>query len=289
MKAKWFILYAVMVTGLGSCIGEDPANTRLNDEVKLIDDYLMNTGVTDRILYINNYGIRIHIHEYGEQAPPHDAQEVTINYVGKRFSDGVTFASGVFTDKVQNLTPLGFEATVRNIMTGSNVTAYIPSSSGYGPAGTTGVPPDEILIYDIFFANTERTPTEQAQFVNDSTAIADYIDENQLNMAYYVGDIWYAIDEPGTGDNALPYDVATIDYKLSLLSDPGTVVDEGTLNETSIFGLIDGFKVAVPLFNEGTKARFIIPSILGYGQTGFQNIPSNANLIYEITLTTIHK
>lgn len=289
MKANWLFFYSAMVALLIGCIGEDPSNSRLNDEVKQIDDYLASAGVTENILYDNANGMRIHVHEYGDYAPPHDGQEVTIIYVGKLFSNGATFTSGTITDKVQNLSPAGFRTTVRSMMTGSNVTAYIPSSSGFGSAGANGVPADAILVYDIYLANTERTPTEEAQFQKDSTAIANYIFENELDHEYNPREIWIVIDQPGVGPNANPYDVVTIDYKLSLLSDPETIVDQGTLDQQSIFGLIDGFKLAMPLLNEGAKARFILPSIYGYGVTGISGIPSNANLIYEVSLTQIHQ
>lgn len=290
MKAGRFILYAVVALSMTSCLNDDGGNTRLNEEVKQIDDYLTSNGITEDVLYDNFNGLRVHVHEYGELAPPHDGQDVTINYVAKLFSNGTIFSSGVITDKVQNLSPFGLELTVRSMMTGSNVTAYIPSPSGFGSSGANGVPPDAILVYDIFLANTERTPTEKAQFKTDSTAIVTYINDNALDLELQTGDVWMAVDQAGVGPFPNPYSVVTMDYKLSLLSNPGTVFDQGTLSERPIFELIDGFKVAMPMLNEGAKARFILPSILGYGTTGTNSgVPSNAILIYEVTLTNIHE
>lgn len=289
MKAGRYVFYAVIALSLTSCLNDDGSNSKLNEEVKLIDDYLASNGITDDVLYDNYNGIRVHVHEYGQKAPPHDGQEVTINYVGKLFSNGAVFASGLITDKVQNLAPYGLELTVRSMMTGSNVTAYVPSSSGFGSSGANGVPGDAILVYDIFLANTERTPTEQAQFETDSAAIAQYIDDNSLDLEYRTGDVWMAVDQSGIGPYPNPYSVVTLDYKLSFLSDPNTVFDQGTLTERPIFELIDGFKVVMPTLNEGAKARFILPSILGYGSNGTSGgIPPNAILVYEITLTNVH-
>lgn len=290
MKAGRFVLYAVIALSLASCLNDDGSNSKLNEEVKLIDDYLESNGITENVLYDNFNGIRVHVHEYGKLAPPHDGQDVTINYVGKLFSTGAIFSQGVITDKVQNLSPFGLELTVRSVMTGSNVTAYIPSSSGFGPAGANGVPPDAILVYDIFLAHTERTATEKAQFKADSTAIVKYINDNALDHQLHTGDVWMTVDQPGIGPFPNPYSVVTLDYKLSLMSNPAAVFDEGTLTERPIFELIDGFKVVMPMLNEGAKARFIIPSILGYGPTGTSSgVPANAILIYEITLTNIHE
>jgi FKBP-type peptidyl-prolyl cis-trans isomerase len=289
MKAKWFNMYASIAIGMLSCINGQDSNTLFNDEIKQIDDYLISIGVADEVLYDNGNGIRVHIHEYGEEAPPHNGQTVTINYAGRLFPNGATFASGTITDKLENLTPPGFKSTVANIMTGTNVTSYIPSSRGFGEAGTTDVPPNSILVYDIYLAQTERTAIEQDQFETDSTAIANYIADNQLDLVYNDGDIWYSVQEEGTGANPIPYDVVTFDYKLSLLSDPQTIFDQGTITDTGIFTLVDGFKVGLPLLREGTKATFIIPSGLGYGPKGANGLPGNANLIYEITFTKILK
>lgn len=289
MKANGLLIIGLFTVSLFSCIGDNATNNKLTQETKQIDDYLEGMGVTENLLYDNSNGTRIHVHEYGKLAPPHQGQEVTINYVGKLFSNGSTFASGVITDKVQNLSPVGFRNVVMSMMTGSNVTAYIPSTSGFGSAGANGVPPDAILVYDIYIANTERTPTEEAQFKKDSTDIVDYIDTHELEHQYRTSDIWLVIDQPGVGPAANPYDIVTMDYKMSLFSDPETIFEEGTIEQQPIFKLIDGFKVAMPMLNEGARARFILPSIHGYGPGGERGVPGNAILIYEVTLSRIHR
>jgi FKBP-type peptidyl-prolyl cis-trans isomerase len=65
------------------------------------------------------------------------------------------------------------------------------------------------------------------------------------------------------------------------------VIESNTLENTAIFGLIDGFKVTLPLINEGTVATFYIPSGLAYGSNATTAIPANSNLIFNITLKSI--
>src|SRR5690606_3451025 len=103
MKANWLFFYSVTAALLFGCINEDPANSKLNDEIKQIDDYLASTGVTENILYDNASGMRIHVHEYGDNAPPHDGQEVTVVYVGMFIASGATFASGTIYHKNPNV------------------------------------------------------------------------------------------------------------------------------------------------------------------------------------------
>ncbi|HEY8512096.1 MAG TPA: FKBP-type peptidyl-prolyl cis-trans isomerase [Cyclobacteriaceae bacterium] len=288
MKVTRFILYAAISLSLVSCLSDDGRVSKLNEEVKLIDDFLAANGITQNVLYDNLNGIRIHVHEYGKWAPPHTGQTVTVNYVGKLFSNGTTFATGPVTAKLQDLSPYGFGVVVSNMMTGSNVTAYIPSPSGYGTAGTNNVPPDAILVYDIYIAKTERTATEESRFKQDSLAILHYIEDSETDFQYY-SDIWYVIDEQGIGDYATPFQLISGEYKISLLSNPTTILDQSTLTQHPIPDLIDGLRVAIPLLREGSKARFIIPSGLGYGPSGFGSVPGNANLLFEFKLTDIHQ
>jgi FKBP-type peptidyl-prolyl cis-trans isomerase FkpA len=288
MKAGRFVLYAAISLSLASCLGDDSRVSKLNEEVKLIDEFLAANGITQNILYDNINGIRIHVHEYGKWAPPHQGQTVTVNFVGKLFSNGNTFATGPITQKLQDLSPYGFGLVVGNMMTGSNVTAYIPSPSGFGSSGTSNVPPDAILVYDIYIAHTERTPTEEAQFQKDSTAIVTFIEDSETDYQYY-SDIWYAIDEHGIGAYATPFQFVSGEYKVSLLSNPGTVLEQNTLTQHPIPDLVDGLRVAIPLLREGSKARFIIPSGLAYGPSGRGSVPGNANLLFEFHLTDIHQ
>src|SRR5690606_27758428 len=239
MKAGQIILYAVMALSLGACLSDDGKNTQLNEEVKLIDEYLAANGITENVLYDNFNGIRIHVHEYGKLAPPHDGQNVTVQFIGKLFPDSTTFTQGQVTDKLQSLSPFGFGVTVRNIMTGSIVTAYDPSKSGYGASGANGLPPDAILVYNIYLAHTERSPTAKAQFNTDSTARLQYIEPYKLDRGSQSCDV--GIGSHGSGVEAFPnpYSVGRLDYSMSLFSKPASEVYQATLNRRSVIELID--------------------------------------------------
>ncbi len=53
--------------------------------------------------------------------------------------------------------------------------------------------------------------------------------------------------------------------------------------------VIRGWDEGIMLLNEGSKARFIIPSNLGYGPQGAGGIiPPNATLIFEVQLVKVH-
>jgi peptidyl-prolyl cis-trans isomerase A (cyclophilin A) len=52
--------------------------------------------------------------------------------------------------------------------------------------------------------------------------------------------------------------------------------------------VISGWDEGISLLKIGDKARFVIPSNLGYGSTGAGGaIPPNANLIFDVELMDI--
>jgi FKBP-type peptidyl-prolyl cis-trans isomerase FklB len=65
-------------------------------------------------------------------------------------------------------------------------------------------------------------------------------------------------------------------------------IQTGKPIQTTVAGLIPGLKSAVQFMREGSKWRIFIPSALGYGPAGLQNIiPPNMALIFEITLEEV--
>jgi FKBP-type peptidyl-prolyl cis-trans isomerase FklB len=65
-------------------------------------------------------------------------------------------------------------------------------------------------------------------------------------------------------------------------------IQTGKPIQTTVEGLIPGLKSAVQFMREGSKWRIFIPSALGYGPAGFQNIiPPNMALIFEVTLEEV--
>jgi len=51
--------------------------------------------------------------------------------------------------------------------------------------------------------------------------------------------------------------------------------------------MIQGWNEAFPLFSKGTKATLILPSSLGYGDKGSQQIPGFTPLVFEVELVDI--
>ena len=102
----------------------------------------------------------------------------------------------------------------------------------------------------------------------------------------------YQILQKGSGSQATKGAKVSVHYK-GQLSD-GTVFDSSYKRKEPIeFALgtgqvIAGWDEGVALLNVGDKARFVIPSHLGYGAQGAGGvIPPNANLIFDVELVEV--
>ena len=102
----------------------------------------------------------------------------------------------------------------------------------------------------------------------------------------------YKIIQKGDGQKAEKGKTVSVHYKGSLPD--GTVFDSSyKRNEPIDFPLgmghvISGWDEGIALLSVGDKARFVIPSHLGYGQRGAGGvIPPNATLIFDVELMNI--
>ena len=104
--------------------------------------------------------------------------------------------------------------------------------------------------------------------------------------------LYYNIIEEGSGSKPNKGDVVAVHYTGMLLD--GTVFDSSHQRNQPIEfpvgtgQVIKGWDEGILLFNEGTKARLVIPSELAYGSHGAGGvIPPNATLIFDVELVKI--
>jgi FKBP-type peptidyl-prolyl cis-trans isomerase len=300
MKATWSVFFMALALGLSSCFknSEDP-NAQLNAEMKFIDEYLDLIGETD-VLYDNTTGLRFVLDNFepdmeGYDAPAHAGQDVVVEYQAYTLTSSgrstSPFAQGIIDDNIDDVLPKGVQYAISVMLEGSSGFVYIPSKHGYGEAGTTTVPPNTTLVYYLQIDEVTRTTAQTAQLDADTSAINTYIKGANLPTAkQHPSGFWYVVNEPPTSSGyPNPYSIITADYTMKLLtaSGPGTVIQQSTLTNAGVFGLIDALKLGVPLVGVGSKVTFYIPSTLGYGSTTKEGIPANSNLVFEMKLTSI--
>jgi peptidyl-prolyl cis-trans isomerase A (cyclophilin A) len=104
----------------------------------------------------------------------------------------------------------------------------------------------------------------------------------------------YKIIQKGSGAQAEKGKSVSVHYEGSL--DNGQVFDSSYRRKDPItftLGIgqvIQGWDEGIALLKEGDKARFVIPSYLGYGERGAGGvIPANATLVFDVELVKVGK
>ena len=122
--------------------------------------------------------------------------------------------------------------------------------------------------------------------LND-TEIQDYLSENDLEAEKTDDGLYYIITEEGTGTRPVETDEVTVHYNGFLTN--GNVFDSsydrGERSTFSLQGVIEGWKLGIPLIKAGGSIKLLIPSHLAYGKNPpSSSIPKNAVLIFDIEL-----
>lgn len=119
----------------------------------------------------------------------------------------------------------------------------------------------------------------------DRQAIQQYLADHNLTATEHSSGIFYIINTPGSGGSPSSTADVTVRYKGYYLDD--IVFDQTQGTETAKFnlgGLIEGWKIAVPLLQRGGKGFFLIPSGLAYGPNPPFGVRANAPMAFEIEL-----
>ena len=99
----------------------------------------------------------------------------------------------------------------------------------------------------------------------------------------------YRVLEPGSGKQPAATDTVTVHYRGTLID--GTEFDSSySRNKPATFRadrVIEGWREALQLMQEGAKWELFIPAGLGYGERGAGKIQPNSTLIFEVQLIAV--
>lgn len=145
------------------------------------------------------------------------------------------------------------------------------------------------LVASCMMDSGDDIPNFSEQLQKDIAAIDNYLAAKNIT----------ALQEPNTGiryvihRDSAENDQPTIDSCVTanyqgLLMSTEQEFDKGTNVSFPLNGVIDGWKVGIPLLHLGDSATLYIPSGFGYGYYGYPpEIPSNANLIFHVAITKV--
>lgn len=117
--------------------------------------------------------------------------------------------------------------------------------------------------------------------------LANYLSANNIQAILHSSNLYYQVLEQGSGVTPTLCQSIEVAYVGKLTS--GTIFDSSNEAFFSFNGLIEGWKIGIPLIKTGGKIRLFIPPTLGYGsnaleENGIVRIPKNSILIFDITL-----
>ena len=119
-----------------------------------------------------------------------------------------------------------------------------------------------------------------------------YATSHNMVVTQHSSGMYYEILDPGTGASVAPTSKIAITYTGKFMNDE--VFDQQTTpNNTAgnqpwpLSGLIEGWKVGIPLIKAGGRIRLIVPSSMAYGCEDYYSIPGNSVLFFDVTLVEV--
>ncbi|MBC8035516.1 MAG: FKBP-type peptidyl-prolyl cis-trans isomerase [Chitinophagaceae bacterium] len=123
------------------------------------------------------------------------------------------------------------------------------------------------------------------------TRLEDYLDSTQIMGAIkHCSGMYYKVLSEGTGAKPEQCSSISVDYKGQLAD--GMVFDStqaGSPAKFTLIGLIEGWKIGIPLIKQGGTIRLFIPPSLGYGYTSDPRspIPAGSMLVFDVALLKV--
>ncbi len=246
--------------------------------------------------------------ESGKKAQSGDM--ITLDIVHKSENDSIYYSSGDYSypysvSMMKSKHNADFYEALEMMAEGDSATFVFDSEVYYkNTFGTTELPPHitkgskmlfEIRIVDFKTRSEmayEQLKMIEGQIMDEAKAIEKYIQKNNITTDACSSGLYYVEHNEGAGKKAFEGSLVMVKYKAKLLKS-GKVFEttdgnskELALNQGYIMpGLIEG----ISKMKEGGKATLIIPSHLGYGPSGSQDVPPNTSLVYEIELVEVYE
>jgi FKBP-type peptidyl-prolyl cis-trans isomerase FkpA len=119
---------------------------------------------------------------------------------------------------------------------------------------------------------------------HDTKSINTYVKENNIITQADTSGLQYIIHNQTGGEKPTVNSCVEVKYTGRFLK-TGQVFDQAERASFPLFGVIEGWKQAIPMLAKGDSATFFIPSRLAYGPQGYPGaIPPDAVLMFNVTL-----
>lgn len=197
----------------------------------------------------------------------------------------------------------GWEEGIQQFKKGGKGKIFIPSKYAYGSSKfglrpNDSIPANSIIKIDVEILDVIDIATVAKQLTEKEDAeIQTFLKANNLTATKTSSGLYYVITQEGSGNSPKVGDEVSMNYTGMFLD--GKKFDS---NLDSSFGhvtplkfpvgqgrVIKGWDEGILLLKKGTKAKFILPSVIGYGANGSGQIPTNSILQFDVELLDFKK
>lgn len=173
----------------------------------------------------------------------------------------------------------GSEEGIVGMKTGGQRAIVVPSNLAYGPQGMGPIPPNTSIKVLIELVSTKEA------------VVAKMWDVDSTLFKTTASGLKYAIIQEGEGELVGKEKQATVHYSGFLLDgtkfDSSVERDEPFTFVAGVGQVIPGWDEGVQLMKKGSKARFIVPANLAYGDRDLGKIPPNSTLIFDVEVLDV--
>jgi len=252
-------------------------------------------------------GLKFTVHASGDGENARPGEIIIFDWQLKDSKDSVwqeTFKKGIpspaqIADSSRIESEDGLTQMLRLLSKGDSVTTkmsmkeYFSNSGGPIPPGidSTGFVTFTIKVRNILpesefesYMDGVLKEREGRIFDQDTKEIGQYLSDKNLTATVDTSGVQYVIHSNGGGPKPGLDDCVEVKYTGTFLK-TGEVFDEADKIAFPLNGVIEGWKLAIPMLGKGDSGTFYIPSKLAYGPQGYPGaIPPDAILIFNVTL-----
>lgn len=252
-------------------------------------------------------GFKFSVVKAGDGVLPKKEEILVFDYTLKDSKDSVwndTYKDGMPTAvKIADSTGMGnengMEQMFRMLSKGDSVSLTMPVAKFFKDIVRNAVPPtiDSTLNISYFiqvknimnekdfveFRTAVMEKKKITQVAKDKTIISKYLSDNNIKAQQDTSGLQYVIHTNKGGAKPTVENCVEVKYRGKFLQD-GRVFDQADKVAFPLTMVIKGWQLAIPMLGIGDSATFFIPSGLAYGPQGYQGIPPDAILIFDVEL-----
>lgn len=122
-----------------------------------------------------------------------------------------------------------------------------------------------------------------ATVASEKSVMVAFCSTNSIAYTEHPSGLLYEIVNPGTGAVITASSNVSAVYTGKFMTG---VTFEATATAVSfpLSGVIEGWKIGIPLIRTGGRIKMVIPSALAYSCVGRGSIPSNSPLFFDVTV-----